>query len=166
MIKQWLSHRYIEGAHSAKAVYGIILITASLLGFQLHPESAFHIALMVFLAGMVIVLAEVYADFVGERIQLHKELNRVTRYKVLDDSWVIGSVALYPSIVFILSGFGLWTVDRAYSICFALGLAALAGFGYVSWRAAGESKRSSLLKAIVMTGIGATVIIIKYTFGH
>ncbi len=166
MIRQFFAHRYIEGTHSAKAVYGIILITASLIGFQLHPESAFIIALQVFLAGMVIVLAEVYADFIGERIQYRKELSNGARRKVLADGWVIGSVTLYPTVIFILSGFGWWTIDHAFTISYVVSLLALAGFGYISWLAAGESPQTSIVKSLIITAIGATVIVAKYLFGH
>lgn len=60
------------GSRSSKAVYGVILITVALIGFEKHTSDPANIALNVLFAAIVIVLAEVYSEYLGEKIKKRK----------------------------------------------------------------------------------------------
>lgn len=157
---------YTHGSRSTKAIYGIILISAALIGFQLHESNPATIAVKVFFAGLVIVLAEVYSEILGEKIKRKKELTRLERREIIGDATVISSVATYPLIIFLLSALGLYSVEFAFELSYALGIVGLGLFGYVAACAAGDSKQLAIRKAVLTAFVGIIVILVKYSFGH
>jgi hypothetical protein len=158
--------RKLEGHRSTKAIYGVILITAALIGFQLHETDPLTLSIKIFVAGLVIVLAEVYSEILGEKIRRKKELDKQERREIIDDTKVITSVALVPTLIFLLCELGLYDISLAFDVCFLLSILSLGYFGFIASQAAGDSRNSSLRKALVTASLGAAVIILKYVFTH
>ena len=161
-----IAEKYLKGSRSAKAIYGIILITATLIGFQFHESEPLTIAASVFIAGLVIGLAEAYSELLGEKIRREKKLNKLERREIIDHAFVVSSIAVYPVAVFLVSALGLYSVDVAFDISFGLSIIGLGLFGFSASRAAGEPRGVSYRKAILISLIGAAVILIEYTYAH
>lgn len=161
-----LSDRYLGGARSTKAVYGIILITAALIGLQFHETDPLTLAAKTFFAALVIVLAEAYSEMLGEKIRRKHELSRRERREIIGDATVIASVALYPVVIFLLSAMGVFSVAVAFDICFVLAIVGLATFGYLASRAAGSAKYAAIWSASIAAIVGTAVILVKYMSGH
>lgn len=160
------SEKYLSGTRTTKAVYGIVLITAALISFQLHEHDPAAIALKIFLAAIVIVAAEVYAEFLGEKIRLKRSLSKQERREIVDDTMVISSVSLYPVVVFLLSATHLYDVEVAFMLSYLLSLIGLGAFGYLASRSAGMTREQSIVRASIAVAIGLAVIMLKYSFGH
>jgi uncharacterized membrane protein len=160
------AEKYLEGYRSTKAIYGIILITATLIGLQFLESKPLTIAVKLFFAALVIVLAEAYSEILGEKIRRRKELTGSERREIVDDVLVIASVSIYPVSIFLLSAAGLFSVDSAFKISYGLSIACLGLFGYLASQAAGDTKNSSLRKAVITSLVGVLVVIIKYRFSH
>lgn len=154
------------GSRSSKAVYGVILITVALIGFEKSAANPFDVALKVMLAAIVIVLAEIYSEYLGEKIKRKQALSKKERKEIAYDTSAIFTVSLYPAVVFIFSGLGLFSVDTAFNITYVLSLVGLGTFGYIASIYAGDSKFVSLKRTAVAVLIGLLVILLKYELGH
>lgn len=165
-MSQNFSEKYLAGTRSTKAIYGIILITAALIGLQVHETSPLAVSIKIFLAALVIVLAEVYSEQLGEKIRRKKQLSKFENQDIINSAMVIASVSVYPAVIFVLSSFGLYSIETAFDISYLLSIIGLGLFGFIAARAAGNSRSSSYKSAVLASAIGATVIIIKYIFSH
>ena len=161
-----LAKYFLTGSRSTKAVYGIILITAALIGFQIHETDSLTLAIKVFFAGLAIVIAEAYSELLGKKIEHHKVLAKAERREIIYDAMVISSVTLFPVIVFLVSELGLYSTDRAFEICYVLCITGLSLFGYIASRAGGDTRGKSVRKALLAAGIGIVVVLSKYHFSH
>jgi len=166
MIQKRFANYFLGGSRSTKAVYGLILITAALIGFQIHETDALTLAIKVFFAGLAIVLAEAYSELLGEKIQHHKNLTKRERREIIHDAMVISSVAAFPVLVFLVSELGLYSTDTAFEICYTWCIAGLGLFGYIASRAGGDTKSASIKKALLVAGVGVVVVLTKYHFSH
>ncbi len=154
------------GSRSSKAVYGVILITAVLLGSEHNTTDALDIAGKVLLAAIAIVVAEVYSEYLGEKIRRKKSLTETERHAISYDAFAIFVVSLYPALVFFLSYLGLYSLETAFQISYVLSLLALGAFGYVASVYAGDARSTGIKRAFIAMLIGLIVILLKYEFGH
>lgn len=158
--------RSLIGSRSSKAVYGIILITVALIGFERHTADHADIVFKVLLAAIVIVLAEIYSEYLGEKIKQKKTLSKKERKDIVHDASAIFTVSLYPAIVFLISALGLYSAETAFKITYALSLVGLGAFGYIASVYAGDTKFESLKRTAAAVFIGLIVILLKYELGH
>lgn len=154
------------GSRSSKAVYGVILITAVLIGFESKDTEPIQVIFRVIFAAFIIVLAEVYSEYLGEKIRHKRSLSRQERKEIAHDALAILVVSLYPAAVFLMSYFGLFTTATAYDISYTLSLAALGLFGYIASMYSGCTKFTAIKRAATAVFIGLIVILLKYEFGH
>lgn len=161
-----IQHLY-NGTRAAKAVYGTILIFATLIAFQ-HTEetNAYGLALSTILAALAIVLAEIYSEILGETIRQRSKLTRAERKEIWRDSFAIISVSIWPALFFLGSKIGLWTVPVAFFIGYGYCLLILFVFSYWSSRLSGLNKPNSILRSCVLVAIGLGVVIAKYSLAH
>lgn len=154
------------GSRSSKAVYGIILVTAVVIGSGKHDAEPLNIALKVLFAAIVIVLAEVYSEYLGEKIKRKRALSKSDKKNIVYDASAIFVVSLYPAFIFILSSLGLYSTELAFKITYVMSLIGLGVFGYIASIYAGDSRFVSARRALIAALIGLAVILLKYAFGH
>lgn len=156
----------LGGERASKAIYGIILISVTLIGLKAHDTDPMAIAVKIFVAAMAIVVAEVYSEILGESIRHQKALNSEERRTIVYNAMAIATVSLYPIIVFLLSKLGLYSVDTAFTIALVLNMLGLAAFGYYAIKSSGATKHQALVKGSILAGIGLIIVIAKFTVGH
>lgn len=166
MIKKGLE-QYYGNDRATKSIYGAILIFAFLIG-QEHTrhDSALPLVFSTFFAAFAIVLAEIYAELLGKTIKHKKALNKKDRLELEKDSLAIISVSLWPSLFFLISYLGLYSIQNAFILSYVLLLTIIFIFSYWANRLSRYSKLKSFLIALVLSVIGLIVIVAKYSLGH
>ncbi len=166
-MKKTSLEKYYGNDRASKVVYGSVLIFAFLAG-QSHSghDSALPIVFGTFFAAVAIVLAEVYSEILGKTIRNKRTLKKDERREVEQDSFAIISVSFWPSLIFLLSYFGLFSVHTAFNISYGLLLTVLFVFSYWASVLSGRKSSTSLFRAVITTCVGLVVIIAKYALGH
>lgn len=159
--------KYYGNNRASKAIYGALLIFVFIVGME-HSgvTEPLPMALKTFVAAITIVFAEVYAEIIGERIKQKGKLDRKERRAIVDDALAIASVAVWPSLIFLLSGTGLYGAETAFNLAMTFCLGILFIFSYWATRMSGVSKFYSFILASITLVIGLVVIALKYVFGH
>ena len=159
--------RYYGNDRAAKVIYGTILIFAYPIT-QSHNDETSSLTLVTgtFFAAVAIVVAEIYAEILGKTIRNQKKLSKHERLEIQKDSLAIVSVSFWPSFLFFLSHFGLFSVQSVFKLSYLLLLTILVIFSYWSARLSNYSKGGSIVISATVSCIGLLVIILKYTLGH
>lgn len=154
------------GSRSSKAVYGLILITVVLIGLERHATDSMEVALKVLLAAIAIVIAEIYSEYLGEKIKRKKALSKREHKEISHDASAIFAVSLYPALIFLISALGLYSIEVAFKIAYTLSLIGLGAFGYIASMYAGDPRSTSIKRTLLAVFIGFAVILLKYELGH
>lgn len=167
MAKQNDVEKYYGNNRASKAIYGAILLFVFIAGVA-HTGGAepLAMALKTFIAALTIVFAEIYAEFIGERIKNKGRLTHVERRGIASDAFAIASVSIWPCIIFLVSATGLLAVEKAFFLALAYLLGVLLLFSFWAGRMSGLSRAWSLAFSTVTLLIGVLVILLKYKFGH
>ena len=159
--------KYYGNDRATKAIYGVILIFAFLVGqSHTHVNNASSLAFSTFFAAVAIVLAEIYAEILGKTIRNKRMLSKIERNEIEKDSFAIMSVSLWPSLFFGLSYFRLFSLQAAFNISYVLLLSLLFLFSFWASRLSKFNKTKSFVIALMTSSMGLLVVALKYWFGH
>jgi hypothetical protein len=159
--------KYYGTDRAAKAIYGVVLIFAFLIG-QGHDsdKSSLSLVFSTFFAGVAIVLAEIYSEILGKTIRQKNRLSKNQRKEIERDSLAIISVSFWPSLVFACSAIGLFSTQVAFNVSYGLCLAALFLFSFWAARLSNFSTFTAVGRAALIVALGLVVVIAKYELGH
>lgn len=159
--------KYYGKDRAAKAIYGSILIFVFIAGIHLvNGESALAVAASILVASLTIVIAEVYSEFIGITIKNKKPLSKKQAREVWDDTVVIASISILPTIFFLISNFNIISIPAAFLLSYIYCMAVLFVFSFWASRLSGFSKKRSILTSLITLFIGLAIILAKYMFGH
>ena len=159
-------NRYYGNHRTAKAVYGIILITVLLVGLSHKGRSVIEIQIMLLIGAITIVFAEVYSEYLGETINKKRHLERAERRQLWSDTLAIASVSFIPSVILLLALLRITSLEAAIYISYGVLIGGLGFFGYLSSKARGQKFLRALLVGIFSGLIGLIIIVLKYKFTH
>jgi hypothetical protein len=161
----WLRHHVTEG-HAGNVVYGSIVVLALVLVLQHEHASASTAIVSIIGASLVVSIAEAYAEFLQEMIQLHRPLRGRERRQILAGIAVHGVAALVPIVFFVLAQVSAISLDAAYTSAKWTGTGVLGLYGFGAYRAAGGSVQRSLVAGGLLTLIGVVLVLLKSILGH
>lgn len=165
-MRQKITERYFGRERSAKAIYGLILITATLIGLKSSTSAQLNVAVETFAAAFIIVIAEVFSEIIGKKIEHKRNLSTQERKDIIDNTMTIALSTVYPTIIFVLSWLGLYSITSAFILALAFGIIGLGAFGYISARSIGHSIIKALAEAVIICIIGSAIILVKYYVWH
>ncbi|HEY4280117.1 MAG TPA: hypothetical protein VGM91_17970 [Conexibacter sp.] len=165
MFWRWLRHHVTEG-HAGNVVYGSIVVFALVL--VLDHEHASPVTAIVSIAGAVFVVAvaEAYAEFLQEMIQLHRQLRRRERSGIFAGIAVHVVAAIAPIVFFVLAALGALSRDAAFTTAKWFGAGVLGVYAFAAYRAAGVSLGRSVVAGASLTAIGLLLVALKAVLGH
>lgn len=133
---------------SSHAIYGLIIITAALVADREAAHDIRAALQLLWGAGLVLVIAHIYAAIVAEVGAEGMWLSHAQRHVLIVDNIPVLAAVVVPSLLIIASGLGLMTLDMALDLSIVFSLAALFALGAIQARRSGASLR-------VQLGIGA-----------
>lgn len=152
--------------NDAKAIYGIILIQALLLNYDNPSATPFDIAVKTFFGALLIVVAEIYSEFLGGTIKKGGRVSRKEIKKISHESFVISLVSVSPTIIFLLSSLHLFNIRLAFNLAYIIGLTELFIFGYLASFSATKNKLKSFRFAFMSLSFGMAIILSKNYLSH
>lgn len=153
------------GAHAervADAVYGTILVIAVVAALSKdHAAGAGAILGGALATSLVFWIVHVYAEVLSRRTAGDTTpswpLIRTAAYQ----EWPLVEAALAPMLPLLLGALGLFGRSAAITLSIVVGLADLAGWGYVAGRAMRQSTFRSLLTAAGALALGLLMVLLK-----
>jgi hypothetical protein len=161
----WLRHHVTSG-HAGNVVYGSIVVLALVLVLSHEHASAGTAIVSIVGAVFVVAVAEAYAEFLQEMIQLHRPLRGKDRRQILAGIAVHGVAALAPIVFFVLAALDAMKLDTSYTVAKWFGVGVLGVYAFGAYRAAGASVGRSLLAGTALTTVGLLLVALKSIFGH
>lgn len=154
-------HRAERFSH---ALYGLVIITATLIAERLHVESAGDALGLLLGTALVLLLVHTYTAVMAARYVEGHPLGVLGRRLVVQDNVPVLAAVVVPAISFILAGGGAFELLTAYRISIAFCLVALAGLGLFQGRISGLGWGRSLLSAVAAAGIGLLMVMVEVMF--
>jgi hypothetical protein len=155
-------HRKAE--RLSHALYGLIIVTAALVAEKLHVTEVGEAISLLLGTALVLLLAHTYSAVVAERTVEGHSLGSVGRGVVLRDNLPVLLAIVVPTMLFILAGIGVITLQTAYTAAIAFTLLALFGLGLYEGRSASMSWPKSLLSGGAAGAIGLIVVAVEALF--
>lgn len=133
---------------SSHAIYGLIIITAALVTDREAAEDVVSSLLLLWGAGLVLIVAHVYSAIVAEVGAEGRWLSHAQRHVLIADNIPVLAAVVVPTLLILAAGLDLMSLDTALDLSIILSLAALFALGAYQARRSGATPR-------VQLGIGA-----------
>jgi hypothetical protein len=156
-------HRAERSSH---AIYGLIIITSALVADREAAEDALTSLLLLWGAGLVLLVAHVYSAIVAEVGAEGTWLSHTQRHVLIVDNIPVLAAVVVPSILIMAAGLGILSLDVALDISIALSLAALFALGAYQARRSGAGLQVQLGIGALGGGVGLVVVALEVMLGH
>lgn len=152
----------MRGRRVADAVYGTILVLAVVAALSKDKSAGPGAILAGALATSIVFwIVHVYAEMLDRRTSG----DTTPTWPLLRDSawqeWPLVQAALAPLAPLLLGAFGVLSRSTSITLSLAIGIAALAAWGYMAGRAVHESWIKCLATAAGAVGLGALLVLLK-----
>jgi len=155
-----IEHRTVE--RHRQAIYGAIVLLSVLVVLSETSPSAVDAALGVAGTAFVLFFAHVYAGGLAERSWRGRALDPGDFRRLMDESWPVVAVTLWPLVLLGLAGLGLIHTTVALELGMWLAVAAL---GLWSWTAGRRMRLSTrLLSTVLSLVVGLAIVALKIAF--
>jgi hemolysin III len=146
----------------AKAIYGLISVLAVLLVMEEHPSTAWKAAAILFGTVLALAMAETYSATIAETIAGQRRLDHEEILEIWHDTRPILLTANLPTLVILLSGTGLYSMETALLIAKSVIYLALFAYGLQVGHLLHASRGRILLSGLFTAGIGAWIGLMKF----
>jgi hypothetical protein len=156
--------RFREAERLSHALYGLIIVTATLGAEKAHITEAVDALGLLLATALVLLLAHTYSAVMAERTVEGHSLGAAGRRMVIADNVPVLSAVVVPAILFILAGADVMTLQTAYTAAIVFSLTALFAVGLYAGRQASMGWTHSTLSGAAAGAIGVIVIAIEAFF--
>ena len=153
--------QHLGSRQVSKVVYGSIIGLALIVAIESHPPEPGVMAVWLAGTALAVGLAEVYSEVVGTETSTRQPVTRPQMGHMAEDALAVGFGVAFPAVFFLLSAFGLFDVERAFSIAKWTGLGLIGFYGFWAARFAGAAPHRAVLKGALVALVGAGLIVLK-----
>jgi hypothetical protein len=150
------------GSHQvARVVYGSIIGLALLVVVEAHPPRTGVVIGWFLGTAVAVALAELYSDAIGVETRERHPVRRTDLAGMLDDALAVGFGVAFPDVFFVLVALGVLDLDTAFTVAKWSGLGLIGFYAYWAARFSGSSVIRAVIRAAVLSAIGAGLIALK-----
>jgi hypothetical protein len=160
--KELVEQHYEE--RFSHALYGLIIITATLAAERSYVESATDALALLAGTALVLLLVHTYTGVMAARSVEGHPLGAVGRKIVVEDNIPVVAAVAVPAVTFVFAGAGTIELLTAYRISIGFSLVALAGLGLYQGRKSGLNWSISVLSGVAAGAIGLLMVFVEATF--
>jgi hypothetical protein len=161
-----VEHQQHRSERSAHAVYGLVIITSALVADGQSAADALTSLMVLWGAGLVLVLAHVYSAAVAEVDTEGRWLSHAEQHVLIADNIPVLAALVVPSILLVAAGLGLLELALAIELSIALSVAALFFLGTFQAHRNGASLGVQLGIGALGGAVGVAVIALEVFLGH
>jgi hypothetical protein len=146
----------------ADAVYGTILVLAVVAALsEDHGASPVAIAAGALATSLVFWVVHVYADVLSRRASGDTTGSWPLLRHAARQEWPLVEAAIVPTLPLLLGWIGLFERSTAVTLSLLVGLADLAGWGYLAGRTMGQSRFRAAISALGAAALGTLMVLLK-----
>lgn len=146
----------------AGVIYGIILATALISAFseedKVGPIATF---LAVVVTAIVFWLAHAYAQLLATGLVFRGGITRAAVREALVREFPLVAGALLPALCLLAAPLGILSEQNAESVAVLVGVALLAGFGFIAARRQGAGLIGTIVMTSISAGLGLVLVVLK-----
>ena len=150
-----------RGEQLSHALYGLIIVTATLVAEMDHVDEASHALGLVLGTGIILVLAHTYTGIVAARVVESDRLGTARRRQVIRANLPVVLAIVVPALLFVLAGLGAMSLHAAYVASIGFSLVALFALGVYEGRVESMNWGLSALAGIGAGTIGIIVVVLE-----
>jgi hypothetical protein len=151
---------------SAHAIYGLIIITSTLVADRLVSEDPLQSLALVWGAGIVLLLAHVYSAAVAEAGGRGRWLNHAERHLLIVDNVPVLAALIAPTVLLLAAELGIMELRAALDLAVLFSIGALFVVGAFQARRQGASLGVQMTLGLMGGIIGAAVVLLEVWMGH
>ena len=163
-LRKAVKSRIFDRSFASKAIYGTITVMAVLVAMENYPPPALRAAAQMFGVTLAIAVAEAYAEFIAFTLHRGRKLNREERREILQKVSPVLFGSQGPTVVMLLSAFGLFSVETAIDVSKALILVLLFVYGLRVAQLLHTNRLIQIASGLVIMSAGGVVVLINYFF--
>lgn len=151
---------------SAHAIYGLIIITSALVADRELAQDALTSLLVVWGAGVVLLLAHLYSASVAEAGARGRFMSHAERHLLIADNLPVLAAIVVPSVLIILAGVGAMSLSAAIDLSIVTAVVALFIVGAYQARGGGGSVAVQVGIGALGAIVGVAVILLEVILSH
>jgi hypothetical protein len=155
-----------EIERSAHAIYGLIIVTSTLVADRVIAEDAVTSLLVLWGAAFVLVLAHVYSAMVAEVGERGRWLTHAERHVLILDNAPLLAAVIVPSALLVAAALGWIELAIALDLAIILSIGALFAVGVYQARRQGASLHLQLALGGIGGLIGVLIILLEVFLAH
>ena len=150
-----------RGERLSHALYGLIIVTATLVAEKEHVDEASHALAVILGTGAILLLAHTYSAIVAERVIASARHGSTRRRAVIRDNLPVLLAIIVPASLFVLAWMGPVSLQAAYVASIAFSLMALFGLGVYEGQIESMNWGLSVLSGATAATIGVLVVVLE-----
>jgi hypothetical protein len=147
------------------AVYGSVIVLAVIVALDETSVSATEALASTLGAAIATLLAELYADYLGDMIREGRAPARGERTVETRDAALGMLAAVLPAVLFVLATLDVVGLGAAFDAAVWTGVGVVGFYAFVANRLAGASVARSIAAGIAFAALGAILVVVK-TLAH
>jgi hypothetical protein len=155
-----------EVERSSHAIYGLVIITATLVADREHASDALVSMLVLWGAALVLLLAHTYSALIAELGTTGHRLTYVERHVLIGDNIPVAASVVVPTVLLIAAAVGLMDLRLAIDLSILLSIVSLCAVGAYQARRGQASLGRQLGIALLGGSLGVVVILAEVTLSH
>ena len=152
-----------RGSH---AVYGLVIVTATLVADRLYATDALMSLLMLWGSVLVLVVAHTYSALIAEVGRRGRWLTHVERHVLIRDNTPLAAAVVLPTILLLAAGLGWISLTAAMDLSVLLSMASLFALGAHQARTVGAPLSHQLAVGLVGGALGMIVVAAEVVLAH
>jgi hemolysin III len=156
--------QHVSHTPVSRAIYGLITVLAVLQIMEVHPPSAWHGTVTLFGTTLAVALAEAYSTSIAEMLSAQRWLSPDDLRGIARDVRPILVGAQGPTVLLLLSAFGLISVELAIILAQVVAFLLLFGYGWRVGHLLHENRLRQLASGLLLVAIGGLAVGIKAAF--
>jgi hemolysin III len=156
--------RFFDYSFASKAIYGTLTVMAVIVAMEDHAPSALSAAAQLFGATLALAVAEAYAEIIADTLNKRRKLSAEEGREILGKVSPVLFGAQVPTLVFLMSDGGLFSVETAIQISKVLVLVLLFVYGLRVAQVLHKNHLIQILSGLIIMSAGFVVVLIKHLF--
>jgi hypothetical protein len=156
--------RFFDYSFASMAIYGSIPVMAVIVAMEYHPPPPLSAAAKIFGVTLAIAVAKVYAELIADTLHRERKLNAAEWREILRKVSPVLFGAQSPTLVFLLSACGLFSVEVGIQISKVLVLVLLFVYGLRAAQVLHKKRFVQILSGLVIMSAGIVIVFINYLF--
>ena len=155
---------FFDYSFASMAIYGSLTVMAVIAAMENHPPTALSAAAQLFGVTVAIAVAKAYAEIIADTLQRGRRLDAGEWREILRKVAPVLFGAQAPTLVFLMSASGLFSVETAIQVSKFLVLLLLFVYGLRVAQVLHQKRLVQILSGLMIMSAGIVVVAINYLF--